>query len=707
MTEKAILRKIDAWDNEDKFLAIIDFIDKLPIEEKTPAVLSEMARACNNIFWEDQSEENKKYLEKAVSIFKYIQPDLGDTPSWHYRIGYAYYYLNQLEEAKQHLLQGQEGNDAKAMLRNIEIAQSKGITIEQAMQGGKGGIEYTLEIWFKHLQEKAPELYNNLNFKGATDAQLSALEQKLGVELPEDYKQLYRTFNGQVLPTPFFGIDNQRFISLEEIEEVQAQWLACVEKTYGADWQQASEEKEYAESVGVKNAPYNPLWIPFLAGENHSYLCLDLDPDEDGAFGQVLTIQISPEEKEAFPTDFAFWSIIDWLNFSEDAINNGYLTYNEETGTLDFPQYDGDEPYYYTEEQRTALEAYIEKNIGHFESVFHEIESPDIHCDIYIVNPTEKNPFYVLVTGGMGAYPMDVPEDYPFNRAELMILLPPTWNIKSEDEKDYWPIRWLKNLARLPIERNTWLGAGHSIPTGDALEGTPFKGFVLGELMDDGGALLPLAEKNVFNQEDGERVIFYTLIPIYEEEMNYKLEHSADELFEQFEEKGIAFPPVVDIHRKNACEGFQLSSDPSLLEGIAWAFGGQSYSSLMNFWDDVRSYNEDLDRDLEYFKPFGTIFNTPKVKVIYEAIIDSKKQLYDFEQIVGEEDFVDGEENEVEIIAELSAGQEGNFGALELLWNIHNLLYNKELGDHIFFEGINVEGYEKDGTPVIYLYLGS
>ena len=50
---------------------------------------------------------------------------------------------------------------------------------------------------------------------------------------------------------------------------------------------------------------------------------------------------------------------------------------------------------------------------------------------------------------------------------------------------------------------------------------------------------------------------------------------------------------------------------------------------------------------------------------------------------------------------------EDHFGAIELLQWIHNSLASKELGDHIFFEGFSIEGYEEDGTPVISLHLGS
>ncbi|MBF1126699.1 MAG: hypothetical protein HXL66_06920, partial [Capnocytophaga sp.] len=45
--------------------------------------------------------------------------------------------------------------------------------------------------------------------------------------------------------------------------------------------------------------------------------------------------------------------------------------------------------------------------------------------------------------------------------------------------------------------------------------------------------------------------------------------------------------------------------------------------------------------------------------------------------------------------------------ALELLWLIHNTLANKDLGDHIFFEGFDIEGYEEDGTPVLFINCGS
>ena len=52
----------------------------------------------------------------------------------------------------------------------------------------------------------------------------------------------------------------------------------------------------------------------------------------------------------------------------------------------------------------------------------------------------------------------------------------------------------------------------------------------------------------------------------------------------------------------------------------------------------------------------------------------------------------------------------------ELLFKLHNLMANKELGDHVFFEGIEYEGHEcegyglidnEDSIPVFFIVCGS
>ena len=168
---------------------------------------------------------------------------------------------------------------------------------------------------------------------------------------------------------------------------------------------------------------------------------------------------------------------------------------------------------------------------------------------------------------------------------------------------------------------------------------------------------------------------------------------------------------MVDVHRQNVCEDYTPTQNSNLLDEVYWAFTQEAYPGLMIFWEAVKTYNSDVENDLEDFNPFGTIFRSPKVKIMYEAWIKSRKELYDFE-ILANENLFDEEPDEnglyqALIVAELYSGDGAAFGALELLWLIHNTLSNKDLGDHIFFEGFDIEGYEEDGTPVIFINCGS
>ena len=60
---------------------------------------------------------------------------------------------------------------------------------------------------------------------------------------------------------------------------------------------------------------------------------------------------------------------------------------------------------------------------------------------------------------------MAIPEKwqkYQLDYAEYVIYLPKDWNINSGTDSDYWPIKTLKDVARLPIWCNTWLSYGHT-----------------------------------------------------------------------------------------------------------------------------------------------------------------------------------------------------------------------------------------------------
>ena len=215
-------------------------------------------------------------------------------------------------------------------------------------------------------------------------------------------------------------------------------------------------------------------------------------------------------------------------------------------------------PEVYSEEEMEAIEGHIQQYFGNFETVLHELSSPDIHVDICVVPPSEERDYYTLVTMGMGAHRMNVPEElaeYKLERAELAIALPKDWKLKYEDMKNerwYWPIRLLKDLARLPIASDTWLGFGHTLDQQeDFAENTKLCAAILTgpQGTEDGSEVCILPS--------GEEVNFYQVIPLYRDELEYKLAHDADALLDKM--NGISF--VVEPDRQDAITRGTLSND--------------------------------------------------------------------------------------------------------------------------------------------------
>jgi hypothetical protein len=182
------------------------------------------------------------------------------------------------------------------------------------------------------------------------------------------------------------------------------------------------------------------------------------------------------------------------------------------------------------------IEKHIERHLGKPQSVFHEILSDLVHIDIHVIRPAPDREYYSLVTTGMSDLPMKVPSGYEdYRYAELMISLPPDWPMREEDLKDernYWPLRWLKTLARFPHEYDTWVGASHTIPTGD-----PPKPFAANTKLCCMMLIPPMRAGEGFSSLSlpDRYVNFYALVPLYREEMELKLREGSEALAARFE----------------------------------------------------------------------------------------------------------------------------------------------------------------------------
>lgn len=114
------------------------------------------------------------------------------------------------------------------------------------------------------------------------------------------------------------------------------------------------------------------------------------------------------------------------------------------------------------------------------------------------------------------------------------------------------------------------------------------------------------------------------------------------------------------------------------------------------------------------------VLEEPEILVTYEAWIRSPAQLHDNERLNEEDDLKEENKDndmwQVEIMAHLKADNGKVFTLQELIFKLQNLMADKELGDHVFLEGMEYEGHEcegngliddPDGIPVFYVCCGS
>jgi hypothetical protein len=198
-----------------------------------------------------------------------------------------------------------------------------------------------------------------------------------------------------------------------------------------------------------------------------------------------------------------------------------------------------------------AIDDHVARHVARADFVFHEIVSDKVHLDVHVVPPGDRNPFWLLYTTGMSARPMTVPAEVEVGPyAELMVLLPPSWKCDHaswKDERWYWPVRWLKTLARLPHDYDTWLGFGHTVPNGDPPK--PFdKSTKLGCMLVMPSVTLP---PEIHEIPVGDVSIdLFALWPIHVDEMQYKLDRGADALIDAFEAANVT--DLIDPGRPSA-----------------------------------------------------------------------------------------------------------------------------------------------------------
>lgn len=86
-----LLDQCQRWCEEDKHQIIVDTLEAIPENLRTPEIYSELGRAYNNVAKPDEDECFKKALKCLLPYEEYFKQD----HRWNFRVAYSYYYLDQ------------------------------------------------------------------------------------------------------------------------------------------------------------------------------------------------------------------------------------------------------------------------------------------------------------------------------------------------------------------------------------------------------------------------------------------------------------------------------------------------------------------------------------------------------------------------------------------------------------------------------------
>lgn len=191
----------------------------------------------------------------------------------------------------------------------------------------------------------------------------------------------------------------------------------------------------------------------------------------------------------------------------------------------------GDEPL------RAAIVEHIESHLGPIIWTWQDPSPQYVRVDVHIVGPGENSPGLTLVTSGMSEQHAGSPRR---QHTELVMGVRPNWpGIAGDaaDEEHLWPVRLLRDLARLPHQYDTHLGMHHTVPNGDPA--TPYASdtTLCGALLSP-----PLVTPDAFNTfiVGTDKIEMLGVIPLHADEMQYKLDHGADSLWMLLDEHEIS-----------------------------------------------------------------------------------------------------------------------------------------------------------------------
>ncbi|NRA11800.1 MAG: suppressor of fused domain protein [Crocinitomicaceae bacterium] len=179
----------------------------------------------------------------------------------------------------------------------------------------------------------------------------------------------------------------------------------------------------------------------------------------------------------------------------------------------------------------------------------HDVPVKEGDMPLLMLDLELRSPINILMTNGLSDYNMPVPEKEEGNEFnELCFCLPSYWNWEEADNPQMnWVFTWIQKLAKYVQENKTWFGHGHTFPNGKEMNPISAtmaqNNFIMIRPMLLETQMAPV-------KVNGKTVNFLFIVPIYEEELDFKQSKGTRKFITKFINKGVN--EMLDDYRVNA-----------------------------------------------------------------------------------------------------------------------------------------------------------
>lgn len=170
----------------------------------------------------------------------------------------------------------------------------------------------------------------------ASPEAFAALEQALGLPLPDDLKTLYQVHNGT---QHWGGINGEEWLSLEDALAEYQIWRSLFDSGSFQD-QDGQDYGCQPDHPAIKaDFWFNPKWLPLTTDGFGNGKMIDLDPTVNGRAGQVIQLwHDDPSRSLEAPSLTAFFE-----QFAQDLENDVYAIHPDYDGLVKTEEFSDEE----------------------------------------------------------------------------------------------------------------------------------------------------------------------------------------------------------------------------------------------------------------------------------------------------------------------------------------------------------------------------